>query len=117
MSPPRTASLRASKSLDSGTSKMRYVIAIIGLVMLIAVLAGTKAAQISSLMSAGKEMQKAGPPPETVGVSPAEQQTWEATLRAVASVASVQGVGLSADAAGTVSKINFESGTTVRKGQ
>ena len=51
---------------------MRYVIAIVGLVVLLGSLAGIKAGQISSLIQAGKAMEKAGPPPEIVSAAPAE---------------------------------------------
>jgi membrane fusion protein, multidrug efflux system len=114
---PREGCLDVDKSFNSGTSKMRYVVAIAGLIALLAVLIGTKGAQIATLISAGKEMQKAGPPPEAVSAARAEKQTWEGTLSAVASVASVKGVSLSSDASGTVSKINFESGAVVKQGQ
>ncbi len=39
-----------------------------------------KASQISMLIGFGKEMAKAGPPPEVVGTTVAEAQSWEGTL-------------------------------------
>jgi membrane fusion protein, multidrug efflux system len=97
--------------------RMRYFIAVLGLLLLIAALGGIKGTQIASLMSAGKAMQKAGPPPETVNTALATLQTWEGTLHAVGSVAAVRGVEISNDAPGVVSRIDFESGALVHKGQ
>ncbi len=96
---------------------MRYVIAIVGLVVVLGSLAGLKGAQISSLISKGEEMQKAGAPPEVVSSSKSEQASWDSTLSAVGSVVSVKGVALGNDAPGMVSRIAFESGATVKQGQ
>ncbi|WP_394845300.1 efflux RND transporter periplasmic adaptor subunit [Pendulispora brunnea] len=68
-------------------------------------------------MAMGAEGAKAGPPPETVSSSPVQEQTWEGTLQAVGSVTSLKGVSLSNDAAGLVTRINFESGKSVKAGQ
>jgi membrane fusion protein (multidrug efflux system) len=96
---------------------MRYFLAALGLVLLVGALAGVKAKQIASLMAMGKEMQKAGPPPESVNTSIAQDQTWEGTLSAVGSIAAAKGVNISNDAAGVVAHIDFESGAFVRQGQ
>jgi membrane fusion protein (multidrug efflux system) len=88
-----------------------------GAVALIALLGFLKFSQISMLIHAGAAMQKAGPPPETVSTHVAEEQTWERTLNAVASVVSAKGVALANDAAGVVSAIHFDSGQTVKQGQ
>ena len=96
---------------------MRYVIAILGVLLVIAGLGTVKFNQISSLIKMGKEAEKAGPPPEAVGTTLAKEQTWEGTLSAVGSIAAVKGVALSNDAPGIVSKIHFESGALVRQGQ
>jgi membrane fusion protein, multidrug efflux system len=96
---------------------VRYLLPILGLVALIAVLVAIKFTQISSLMNMGKEMAKAGPPPETVGTAVAQTQVWEGTLSAVGSITAAKGVVLSNDAPGIVSRIDFESGAAVRQGQ
>jgi len=96
---------------------VRYLLPLLGLVALIAVLVAIKFTQISSLMNMGKEMAKAGPPPETVGTATAQTQTWEGTLSAVGSITAAKGVVLSNDAPGVVSHIDFESGAVVRQGQ
>jgi membrane fusion protein (multidrug efflux system) len=96
---------------------VRYVIAIVGLLAVIAGLGGVKFKQISSLISMGKEFEKAGPPPESVATGLAEEQSWEDTLSAVGSIAAVKGVAVSNDAPGVVSRIFFESGAMVHEGQ
>lgn len=96
---------------------MRYVLVIVGLLIVIGGLAAIKVTQISSLIGFGKKAQAAGPPPESVGTTIAQQQAWEGTLTSIGSVASVNGVSLSADVAGLVTRIRFESGAVVREGQ
>lgn len=95
---------------------MRYFIAILGLVLALGALAFVKGSQFLSLVSFGKEAQRAGPPPEAVGTSKASEQSWEETLDAVGSVASSKGVGVSTEAPGVVTRINFQSGSLVKEG-
>jgi membrane fusion protein (multidrug efflux system) len=95
---------------------MRYVLVILGLVILIGTLVAIKGAQIAMLMGMGEEMKKAGPPPEVVSTAPAKKQTWEVTLSAVASVVSARGVEVSNDAPGMVSRLHFDSGDAVKRG-
>ncbi len=95
---------------------MRYVIVILGLVALIGALVAVKGSQIGMLIGMGEAMKKAGPPPEVVGTTVAQKQTWEDTLSAVASVVTAKGVALSNDAPGLVSRIHFESGDVVKQG-
>ena len=96
---------------------MRYVIIIVGAIAVIAVLAGLKTAQISTLIGFGEQMQAAGAPPEIVSSTRAENQTWESTLEAVGTVTSAKGVALSNDSPGVVSRLYFESGQIVKKGE
>jgi membrane fusion protein (multidrug efflux system) len=96
---------------------VRYLAAALALVLLVGGLAGVKFTQISGLMKAGKEMQKAGPPPEAVSTMQAREENWEGSLSAVGSVAAAKGVSVSNDAPGVVSRILFESGAVVKQGQ
>jgi membrane fusion protein (multidrug efflux system) len=96
---------------------LRYILVIGGALLLLAVLGVLKFSQISMLIGAGKEMQKAGPPPETVSTRGAEQQTWERTLNAVASVVSAKGVTLANEVPGVVLALHFDSGQIVKQGQ
>ncbi|HMA92264.1 MAG TPA: efflux RND transporter periplasmic adaptor subunit [Polyangiaceae bacterium] len=96
---------------------MRYLIAIVGLLLVIGSLAATKASQISMLMGFGERMKAAGPPPETVATGFVQKQTWGDTVEAVASVGATKGVTLSNDAPGVVTRIHFDSGAMAKPGQ
>jgi membrane fusion protein (multidrug efflux system) len=100
-----------------GRRFLAYVLMIGGALAVIVLLGFLKFSQISMLIGFGKQMQKAGPPPEAVSTRKAEEQTWESTLSAVASVVSAKGVALANDAPGVVSAIHFDSGQTVKQGQ
>ena len=56
------------------------------------------------------------PPPDAVTTIIAAQEEWPATLNAIGTVAAVQGVTVTADLSGIVSRISFDSGKTVQKG-
>src|SRR6476620_1350074 len=56
------------------------------------------------------------PPPDAVTTIVASREEWPSTLNAIGTVAAVQGVTVSADLPGIVSRIGFDSGKTVRKG-
>ncbi len=93
--------------------KKRIVIAIIGLVILVAVLAGIKVWQIFTMVEAGK---KQVPPPEIVTTATARTESWETALTAVGSLTAVQGVNMAAELAGKVVQISFTPGASVKKG-
>jgi membrane fusion protein (multidrug efflux system) len=95
----------------------RVLIVAGGLLLLVLLLAGIKGAQIGMLIGMGKQMQKMGPPPELVGTTAAQGETWETTLSAVGSVSSLRSVNVSNEVPGIVSKIRFESGSIAREGQ
>jgi membrane fusion protein (multidrug efflux system) len=96
---------------------VRYAVAILGLLLVIALLGAIKGGEIGKLVAYGKEMQKSGPPPETVSTSVAQAQTWQKTLSAIGSIASERGVTVTNDAPGIVARIDFQSGDTVKPGQ
>src|SRR4051794_35756932 len=96
---------------------MRYFVSALALLVLVGGLAAVKFTQISSLMAFGKQMQKAGPPPEAVGSAVAETQTWGGSLSAVGTITSVKGVAISNEVPGIVKAIRFESGAQVKQGQ
>ncbi|QQR90760.1 MAG: efflux RND transporter periplasmic adaptor subunit [Myxococcales bacterium] len=102
---------------NSFFSRLRpYIIPIGAVAALVVVLIGIKFSQISMLIAAGKEAEKAGPPPEVVGSSQAKRQTWNASISAIGTVAAGKGVTLSNDAAGVVKALHFESGKKVKQG-
>ncbi len=92
--------------------KLPFLALAIFLALLIwGVLAGIKTMQIRKLMSQSFEM-----PPTSVTSQVAEAEDWIPALKAVGSTAAVQGVMVSTDQPGIVTKINFESGQTVKEG-
>lgn len=81
--------------------------------LLVAALGFVKFKQIQTAIAEGAAFQ---PPPEAVTTIVARQEEWRSTLSAIGTVAAVQGVTVSADLAGTVERIAFESGQSVRQG-
>src|SRR5215510_887019 len=80
---------------------------------LIAALGFVKFRQIEEAMGQAAAFQ---PPPEAVTTILAQEEKWPATLSAIGTVAAVQGVTVSADLPGIVSRIAFESGASVHEG-
>jgi membrane fusion protein (multidrug efflux system) len=111
--------MQSEAEIQAPASKgvMRYLIAVLGVLLLAAGLAGVKGKQISTLIGMGKQFEKSGPPPEAVSTSVAQSQSWEGTLSAIGSVTTRRGVAISNDAPGVVLAIRFESGAVVRQGQ
>jgi membrane fusion protein, multidrug efflux system len=99
------------------STTMRIAVAVGISLVVVGALAGTKVAQISSLIRFGKAAQAAGPPPEAVGTSVAQAAQWESLLNSVGSVAAGRGVTISNEVPGLVRAIRFESGAKVRAGQ
>jgi membrane fusion protein (multidrug efflux system) len=96
---------------------MRILVAVGISLAVVGLLAGTKFAQISSLMQFGKAAQAAGPPPQAVGTAVAKGAEWESLLEAVGSVEAGRGVTISNEVPGVVRAIRFDSGAKVRAGQ
>jgi membrane fusion protein (multidrug efflux system) len=63
----------------------------------------------------GKFMKTLANPPQTVSTMTAVSQEWRSQLEAVGSVRAVNGANLSAQVAGTVSAIHFQSGSDAKK--
>src|SRR5689334_21661619 len=82
-------------------------------VLAIASLGFVKYRQIDA---ATKKFASFQPPPIAVTTVTAKQEQWPATLSAIGNVVAVQGVTVSADLPGIVSRIAFESGQSVRQG-
>jgi membrane fusion protein (multidrug efflux system) len=96
---------------------MRIAVAVGISIVVVGVLAGTKFAQISSLIRFGKAAQAAGPPPQAVATAAAQGAQWESVLESVGSVEAGRGVTISNEVPGVVRAIRFESGAKVRPGQ
>ena len=88
----------------------KVIFALVGVFLIIA---GIKALQFWTMISAGKKMV---PPPTTVTSADVKQGDWQPMLTAIGSISPVQGAMISAELAGTVAEINFQSGSLVKKG-
>jgi membrane fusion protein (multidrug efflux system) len=93
--------------------KKRILIAVLGLLIVVAVLAGVKALQIRKMVDQGK---KAVLPPETVTTFSARSESWGTSLSAVGSLTAVQGVTVAAELPAKVVKIAFSPGAKVKRG-
>ncbi len=93
-------------------NKQRIVV-IVGLLAVVGILVGVKAGQIVTMVRAGESF---APPPEAVSSAKVEATEWQTTRQAIGSLVAVRGVTLGAELPGTVREIDFESGTSVKKG-
>jgi len=92
----------------------RMILMLTVMAVLIAGLGFVKFQQIQTAIAQGASFQ---PPPEAVTTLVAQEAEWPDTLRAIGSVAAVQGVIVSADLAGTVDRVAFDSGRAARQGE
>ncbi|MDP9004394.1 MAG: efflux RND transporter periplasmic adaptor subunit [Verrucomicrobiota bacterium] len=100
--------------LPPSGKKKRYVWKVVlALIVLFLVVVGIKVLQFATMISAGKKMV---PPPTTVTSAEAKKADWQPMLTAIGSVSPVQGAMISAELAGTVTEIKFQSGALVKKG-
>jgi membrane fusion protein (multidrug efflux system) len=90
-----------------------YTLTVIGLLVIVGALAGTKILQFSAMAAAGAAFV---PPAEIVTAAPVTEAVWENTLSATGSLAAVQGVTVSTELASKVVAIAFESGAKVKAG-
>ncbi|AJE02583.1 efflux RND transporter periplasmic adaptor subunit [Geobacter pickeringii] len=93
--------------------KKRVILAIAGLIVLIAILGAVKALQIGAMIDQGKKFV---PPPETVSTAMVTAESWETALTSVGTLTAVQGVTVAAEQPGKVVQIAFEPGAPVTKG-
>jgi membrane fusion protein (multidrug efflux system) len=91
----------------------RMIVMLAGTAVLVAGLGFVKFQQIQTAIAEGAAFQ---PPPDAVTTIVARQEQWPATLSAIGTMAAVQGVAVSADLPGTVDRIAFDSGNSVRAG-
>ncbi len=94
--------------------KKRILLAVIGLIIVIAVLGGIKGAQIGALIASGENFTE---PPLTVNAAEVSLQTWDSELHTVGAFEAVEGVTVSAEQPGAVTAIEFQSGTEVAVGE
>jgi len=91
----------------------KIFLTLIGLLILVGLLAGTKIQQFQTMFAQGANFTL---PPETVTTAEVQPDRWQPTLIAIGSVTAVQGVMISAEMSGIVKTVAFESGATVKAG-
>jgi membrane fusion protein (multidrug efflux system) len=112
LSPKSPSSARLPSSRRSSFGAVVKVA--FGLLAILLVVGGIKVMQIRKLIATGKAMV---PPPTTVTSATVQKAQWQPELTAIGSVAPVQGATISAELAGMVTNIGFESGRPVKKGE
>jgi membrane fusion protein (multidrug efflux system) len=85
----------------------------VGLLVLVGALAGVKVMQFKTMFAQASSMT---PPPTVVAVSDVQRVSWRPVIESVGTVVPRHGVQLSAEVAGTVKRIAFDSGTSVKAG-
>jgi len=89
----------------------KFVIALFGFAVLVLSLGAVKALQIKKAMSVAHVQ-----PPSSVTTFEAKEVEWRSYIKAIGTLAPVEGVTLSADADGQIVKIAVESGSAVKAG-
>ena len=92
----------------------KLTLAIVGLALVIGAIVYAKLGQFSAMGDAAASMVM---PPETVTAVAVNPAQWEQVISATATVSAVQGVTVSAEVSGRVSRIAFESGAMVAAGE
>jgi len=89
------------------------VLAVFGLILIIGAIGGVKGFQIRDLIAAGASMT---PPPTSVTAAEATRTEWQTSLNAIGTLEASQGVVITADLPGRVSRLLFDGGELVSKG-
>lgn len=95
------------------TRTKRIIATLIGLIAVIGILGGIRAAQIGAMINAGKSF---APPPESVTSAKVEEVEWEQSIAAIGSLVAVHAATLGAELPGTIRQIGFDSGASVKRG-
>lgn len=88
----------------------KFLIAVGAFIAVFLTLGAVKAAQIKKMSSAPHVM-----PPTAVSTSEAKSENWHPSLHTIGTVAPIQGVMLSAEVDGIITKIHVESGAPVKE--
>lgn len=94
--------------------KKSIAFAILGLLLVVAVLGGMKALQIKDLIAAGSAAKQ---PPIAVTTVTVAATDWETSINALGTLEAAQGVVITADLPGRVSALYFDGGETVKAGK
>jgi membrane fusion protein, multidrug efflux system len=90
----------------------RMIFTILGVLVLIALIAGIKVLMIVHMLAGMKP-----PPPAVVSTARASYQQWQPQLRAVGTLRAARGSDLALDVAGLVTGVYVKSGDDVKQGQ
>jgi len=117
-SEPREKGAGPSGSLDTTVRppkrRRTWILAILGLVLVVLALVGIKGGQIGVMIKAGKSFAM---PPESVTSAKVEAMQWESSRAAVGTLVAVRAVTVASELPGLVRRIGFDSGAFVRKGE
>jgi membrane fusion protein (multidrug efflux system) len=89
----------------------KFLIAISGFIVVVLTLGAVKVAQIKEMSSVTHV-----PPPSAVTTAEAQAEHWHSYLNSIGTLAPVDGVTISADADGTVTRLAVDSGAAVKAG-
>lgn len=95
------------------TKTKLWIAVVLGLIVLVGALGGVKAAQIGTMIGAGKSFV---PPPEAVSTAKVEGAEWQPSRSAIGTLVAVRGVTVAAELPGLVREIAFDSGSWVKRG-
>jgi membrane fusion protein (multidrug efflux system) len=93
-------------------TKKRMIWMIVGVLVLIAIIAGIKVLLVMRMIASFPK-----PAPATVSVAKAEYQVWQPQISAVGTLRAMRGADLALDVSGLVESVNLKSGDDVKKGQ
>ena len=91
----------------------RILLSIVGVVIIVGVLAFFKITQFKDM---GAAAPKGGPPPTAITATSVERAEWEVTIRSIGTLEAAQGVIITADLPGRVSRLYFDGGERVTTG-
>ena len=118
---PAPLTTRDDQQFDAGGVQVtrrrngkRWLVVIVGLLVVFLGLALTKVSQFRTMIAVGKTMV---PPPESVASAKVQSFDWQPTRNGVGTLVALRGVTLGAEVTGTVREIGFENGGLVKKGQ
>ncbi len=92
----------------------KLLLTFLALLAVVGTLVGIYVSMITTLIAAAQEMTA---PPEVVSSSGVQELVWRPVFHSIGSVTAVQGVELSVEQAGLVSRIAFDSGDAVKQGE
>jgi membrane fusion protein (multidrug efflux system) len=91
----------------------RFILVLVIVAALLGGLGFVKYRQVETAIAMGASF---APPPTAVTTVVAKRETWPTTLEVIGTAAAIQGVTVGADLPGTVDKIHFDSGQSVKEG-